>query len=70
MLIGVPRHIILQTIAKNLLRVGIIREDEIEYTKNVYAQCDDDELTRTLVESYMLNPINLEQHEIRYISDN
>ncbi len=70
MLIKVPRHIILNTIAKNLLRVGIIKQDEIEYTKELFAQCGDDELIETLVESYMRNPINLEQHQIGFISDN
>ncbi len=70
MLIGVPRHIILNTIAKNLLRAGIIKQDEVDFTKELFAQYDDDGLQSSLVESCMLNPINLEQHEIRFICEN
>ncbi len=70
MLIGVPRHIILNTIAWNYMRVGIIQESELAYTKEVISQLDDAELIKSLMESHMLNPINLEQHEIRFISEN
>ena len=70
MLIGVPRHIILNTIAKNYMRVGIIRKDELDYTKEVLSQLNEEELIKSLMESHMLNPINLEQHQIRFISEN
>ena len=70
MLIGIPRHIILNTIAKNYLRVGIIRRDELDYTKEVISQLDDVELIKSLIESHMLNPINLEQHQLGAISEN
>lgn len=70
MLIGVPRHIILNTIAKNLLSAKVITNDEVDYTKELFSQYDDDELAKSLMESHMLNPINLEQHQVRFISDN
>ncbi len=70
MLMGVPRHIILNTIAKNYLRVGIIRESELDYAKEVLSQLNEEELIKSLMESHMLNPINLEQHQLGAISEN
>ena len=70
MLIGVPRHIILNTIAKNLLKARVIQQDEMDYTKELFGQYDDAELIKSLMESHMLNPINLEQHQLGAISEN
>ena len=66
----IPRHIILQTIANNLLHAGVIKPDKVDYTKRLYNQYGERELLESLLESHMLNPLNLPTHEVGYMSDN
>lgn len=70
MIIAVPRHVMIKTILKHYLSAGVIEQDEIEHTRKLLEQYPNDELAATLIEAHMLNPLNLEQHELIYISNN
>jgi len=70
MLIAIPKHIMIKTILKNYLAAGVIEQDEVEHTKHLLEQYPDKDLATALIEAHMLNPLNLEQHEIICVSAN
>lgn len=70
MLIGIPRHLMIKTICKNYVRAKIIEPDEVDYTSQLLATYSDKELVEALLDAHMLIPLNLEQHEVGFISEN
>ncbi len=66
----IPRHIMIRTICKNYLMAGVIKIDEVDHLSHLLEQYPDRDLVEVLLVAHMLNPLNLEEHQVTFVSVN